>query len=615
MYYRYLIYFTWFFSFTSLLKAQENIIYPEDAGIIDVTQPPYNADPTGNKDATKAIQQALNDYISSNRTIYLPDGIYLVSNTLIWGPSDQFGCGKCQKRTHLQGQSRDGTVIKLKNHAASYQDIYNGRPVILTGYEPAQRFRNSIWNLTINTGEGNPGAIGIQYITSNQGSVRNVCIISEDQKGLIGLDIAYTDEIGPGLVYNLEVDGFDYGVLSKSLNSMTFEKLILKNQNICGLKNEKHVLAIRNLVSINKVPAINNSGVMTIIDANCFGGETVSAISNTGTLYARNVKARGYDKTIISGNSVKRSIKLNYVKEFISKKPAQLFTSPESSLNLPIKDIPDVKWEHDFSKWGNPLKYGAVGDGINNDTKAVQRAIDDSSKTTVYFPGGYSFHVPDTLYIRGNINRLIFCGGRIQEPQLVFREGNASKVILERFDNLYYEGSIRHDADRDLVLSGTTAIDVLPGVGNGNLFLVDVNAGDIHINKNQNCWARQVNTENNIYPQNHINTINNGGFLWLLGLKTENWGTKIWTKNNGETEVLGAWIYANGTGKKTKPIFLVDNAFASFSGIAMISYSGYPFKYFVKEIRNRKIKRLPVKKIGNNLGLYSGFDKNSTGRF
>jgi len=40
-----------------------------------------------------------------------------------------------------------------------------------------------------------------------------------------------------------------------------------------------------------------------------------------------------------------------------------------------------------------------------------------------------------------------------------------------------------------------------------------------------------------------VNVVNDGGQLWVLGLKTERNQVLIETKSDGRTEVLGGWIY------------------------------------------------------------------------
>jgi hypothetical protein len=187
-----------------------DIVYPPDAGVIDVTAPPYSAVPDDGLDDTAAIQAALDAYPNGNRIIYLRDGVYQISDTLSWpagipGQSDY-------KRTILEGRSRSGAVLRLADRTAAFGDPANARPVVYTGPSaPAQRFRNAVRNLTIHTGTGNPGAIGLHFASSNQGVVRDVTIRSGDGAGVVGLDLR-GNENGPLLVRGLVVEGFAKGV-------------------------------------------------------------------------------------------------------------------------------------------------------------------------------------------------------------------------------------------------------------------------------------------------------------------------------------------------------------------------------------------------------------------
>ena len=51
-------------------------------GILDVTKAPYLADPTGKKDSTWAIQQAIKDARDARLVTFLPGGSYRVSDTI-----------------------------------------------------------------------------------------------------------------------------------------------------------------------------------------------------------------------------------------------------------------------------------------------------------------------------------------------------------------------------------------------------------------------------------------------------------------------------------------------------------------------------------------------------
>ncbi|PSO81570.1 MAG: hypothetical protein BRC44_04490, partial [Cyanobacteria bacterium QS_4_48_99] len=372
-------------------SAAQNVVFPSDSGVIDVTKSPYNAIPNDGKDDTTAIQRALSQEANGNRIIYLPNGTYLVSDRLNWPQGDRGGLH--QKRTIVQGQSQDGAVIKLQDSAPGYQDPDHPKAVIWTGEAPAQRFRNAIRNLSVNTGSGNPGASGIQFIANNQGGIRNVKIISEDCQGKIGLDMSYTEEIGPLLVRGLHVDGFDIGIRTYwQTASVTFEDVTLKNQNVFGWENYGQMTFIRGLKSNNAVPALknvkDNPSHVVLVDANLAGiGKASSkpAIWNQKSMYLRNLTTSGYETSVKhddKGRGNEPGISASEVEQWLShRNPKHLFDTREESLNLPIEETPKVQWDA-LSEWATPLDFGGQPDDEVDDTKAIQAAI-DSGATTV----------------------------------------------------------------------------------------------------------------------------------------------------------------------------------------------------------------------------------------
>lgn len=143
------------------LAGAENVVYPADAGILDVTCSPYFARADGVHDDTAAIQKALDDATEKSAIVYLPNGVYQISDTLRWG-----GTESQQRFTVLQGQSRRGTVIRLRDLCPGFDVPRRPKPLIYTGHAPAQRFGNGIYNLTLDTGVKNPGAVGAQFIAT-----------------------------------------------------------------------------------------------------------------------------------------------------------------------------------------------------------------------------------------------------------------------------------------------------------------------------------------------------------------------------------------------------------------------------------------------------------------
>ena len=601
---------------TSLVNSKtasaENIVFPDDAGVINVkTQ--YGAKGDGVTDDTAAIQSALNAYPNGKRIIYLPNGVYLVSSTLTW-PIGKEGTGSEYKHTILQGQSEKGVVIKLKDRATGFNDPTAPKAVIFTGPAPAQRFGNSIRNLTVDVGIGNLGASGIQFNASNQGTMRHVTIQSGDGQGVIGLDMDFADEIGPLLIKAVTVKGFQYGIMTSStVNSQTFEDIHLEKQSVCGFLNYGQVVNIRNLTSYNSVAAITNKlGQMTILDSSLHGVGQASAqpaLFNGDRLVARNISTSGYRIAIESGRDAVSEPK---VAEFITGAVVKLFDTPSQTMKLPIKETPDVAWD-DPTAWANVVTYGAIPDDGKDDTAAIQSAI-DSGKTTVYFPAGGTFEIQGTILIRNNVRRIIGTEGRVRaisnSAKLKVIDGNSPVVVIERLANGYdFPLVIDNASSRTLVLKNL--LDVTGDItGSGDVFIEDVGGGNWRFGK-QNIWARQFNVEN---AGTHIT--NNGGNLWILGLKTERGGTLIDTKNGGKTELLGGLAYTTTPapdGTQNYPMFINNESSISIT-LAEINYSGgsnYPT--YIRETKDAITRDLAGSALPNYLGsgkyilLYVGY--------
>ncbi|WP_421658239.1 glycosyl hydrolase family 28-related protein [Leptothermofonsia sp. ETS-13] len=574
----------------------ENIMFPADAGVVDVRT--YGAIPNDGQDDTAAIQRALDANPSGNRIIYFSNGVYDVSNTLRYSGT--------QKRNILQGQSRDGTIIKLKDFSG-----LNG-PVIWTGNPPAQRFRNSILNLTVDVGVGNPTATGIAFIANNQGAMRDVKIISRDRKGAVGLDLGI-DENGPTLIKDIEVVGFDVGIRTwNPTASQTLEHIRLSNQNQYGWKNYNQQVYVRDLQSTNAVTAIWNmpDGVsgFTLIDSTLTGvgatASTLPAIWNQKGMYVRNLTTSGYQLAIRQDDKGRGnpSQPNGYVNEWMARDGfVTLFGSPLTSMRLPISETPEVPWDA-LSNWRSPLTYGGLpNDGID-DTAAIQAAI-DSGATTVYLPNG-TWNLNGTIYLRGNVRRFLgteaFISSNGNGVIEVF-DGSSPTIVIERLEaNSSVPGAqsvqFVHSSTRTLVLSSILGGNYRSTTQNpGDVYIEDVSGGPWFF-KNQNVWARQINPE--VYTPVRIQ--NDGGRLWILGYKDEDEGTMIETINGGKTELIGAYLL-NGNYEDI-PAFVNNESSLSFVGVSYRSFGGGSIPIGVKETRNG------VTRTTNGLpGNYSGY--------
>jgi hypothetical protein len=556
-------------AFYAMGGRAENIIFPQVAGVVDARRD-YGAKGDGQSDDTAAIQKAITE--NYGNIVYLPNGVYLLSDTLIWP--------KGEKRMTLWGQSRDGAILKLKDNCPGYTDAQQPKAMIWTGRKPAQRFSNYVRNLTFDTGKGNAGAIGAQYMANNTGSFRDVLIRSGDGKGVIGLDLGYTDEQGPCLIKNVEVVGFDVGISARyAVDSIVLENITLRNQNVVGFRNNGQCVSMRSLKSANAVTAVENSGsaLLVLLDSELRAISDVStkpAIINAkpAALFARNVAAEGYASAITNDSGEAQGVKGATVTEFVSHSILSAFPSPAHSLHLPVKETPEVGWG-DLKDWASvvdfgaqPRKQGAGGGGRSmpsDCTAAFQKAIDSGART-IHFPRGY-YSIEGTVIVRGKVERLIGLGHNAEiggTGKFEIADGIAPVVV---FEHLTGTGTgilhtskwtlvIRHMAlqvmGRQAIYTGTD--------GCGDLFIEDIVCKGLRIKK-QNVWARQLNTEP---PTTKVE--NDGGTFWLLGLKCERHGTLVNSINGAKTEVLGGFEYTT-TDPGESCMFVTRDSALSFS--------------------------------------------------
>ncbi|NJL71110.1 MAG: hypothetical protein HC888_05570 [Candidatus Competibacteraceae bacterium] len=79
------------------------ILFPPDSGVVSVLD--YGAVPNDGKDDTAAIQEAFEKNSGNGAVIYLPPGVYHISNTIKWPGRQSFNA--------LQGAGPDHTILRL----------------------------------------------------------------------------------------------------------------------------------------------------------------------------------------------------------------------------------------------------------------------------------------------------------------------------------------------------------------------------------------------------------------------------------------------------------------------------------------------------------------------
>jgi hypothetical protein len=569
--------------------ASADVVFPDDSGYQNV-KTVFGARGDGQTDDTAALNEALN---AGNGALYFPNGVYLVSDTI---------GGKQSKRRFLQGQSQDGVIIRLKAGSTGFDDPAKPKPVV-SFFEQfmnpkannGQAFRSSMFDMTIEVGEGNPGAVAFHYFNNNQGTVRNVTLRSLDpqKRGKAGLGLV-TNWPGPALIENLTIDGFDYGVWSTiGQYSMAFEGLHLRHQREAGIWNRGQMLSIHQLTSDNKVPAIRQveRGLIVLDNAQLNGGDgKAAAIEAAGGLLVRNAVISGYGESVKDAKQPR-----DRIQAYASRDAAGL----DRHKPLQPKPTPDIAYAP-LDDWISVTAAGATpakSDRESPDsTAAIQQAM-DSGKSTVYFPRG-TYYINDTIRVPASVTRVIGFEGSIksgngfenQPDKPVFRiEGPASAppVVFERFEAGYGNKAtvfFDHASPRTLIVRqaivGGAYRNSVPG---GTVFLDDICQGDLKF-VGQTVFARQLNPENSGTKVEVI-----GGSLWCLNLKTEKGGTTLLASQDARVEVLGGYIYYNRGTDGAIPIINNDASVFFIAGLNI--HGGSKGQTLVEETSHGKTNR------------------------
>lgn len=647
--------------------ALERRYPPGLRSVIDVTKPPYSVDKTGTHDCTAQLIRIFDDVLQSEqegmaairaklmadprpnveagfetrktngvlhvvfpeelappRIIWFPNGIYLLSDTVSYtrgGLHNTLG-NELNRCLRLVGESSDGVILRLRDCCAGF-GAGAAKPVLSfqRGRRSNVAMSNYLENLTIEVGAGNPGAIGVVFFANNAGAVRNVKVRSVDPERRGDTGFAILHELASGiLVQDLEVTGFDFGVRVEPMRMYAvFDRIALREQRDAGFAVGNTVVSIHGLRSVNAVPALVTHGPLcqvTVRDAICEGGakDQVALALALGVVHASEISSSGYRNAVTYHNQVE--VAGPSVAEYHSHAGHVLFGVARRTLGLEVEPTPAVSWPESPNDWISVNECGAKGDGVTDDTAAIQRTLDAGVASVYFQPGRYLVngcvtvpqHVKRINFMFVDLvsgERLRAMAGRgfltvtgVSEDPLVVED----LFAWERYCG--FQTLIDHASTRTLVLSDLhTQAGALyrNSVRGGKVFIENcactIGSRGVAEDKGvyghvpclefhgQKVWARQLNPE-----RSHIEVKNVGSSLWVLGFKTEGYGSAFVTSDGGSTEVLGG-VLNIGKGK-TVPAIVNENSDVSVVAVT----NGYSleqrFPVLVREVRNGEMREI-----------------------
>jgi hypothetical protein len=593
------------------------IAFPKDPSVLDARLD-LGAKGDGIADDTDALQAGLDASSSrAGRTavLYLPDGVYRVTRTLVAG----HGVGPW-----VYGESRDGVILRMDNGVGT-----NVTAVLRTHPNDgratsADHFMRNFRNLTIDAGD-NPGLDGIRWFGNNSSILQNIRVIGN---GRVGINSGFVGQNGPNLVQDAEVVGFETGIRCAWSWGQTLSRVRIANCRSNAVHVTATCVAIEDLVTQNCPTALLNDypndwtwwgGVVALVGG-WFSSDdpTGNAIRNTSVLYARNLHRTAY-AGFIDGLSAGQPAALE---EYLSHEAVRAFeNSKAAGLRLPVKREPVVPWETDLKKWVCANDHGAAFGDNRDDTEALQRAIDAAAAagaTTVYLRGIGGgdpnwYNLDGEVRLRKPVRRVIGLGfGRIvagPEGRFVVDDDSATVVKFQHLQAFGGRGVIYENRSAANTLVLESCDGRVLGTGRGDIFTTDCPASVELRSPGQSLWARQLNPEGTTgtgLVRNH------GGRLWVMGVKHEGAGVRFVNDNGGETEVFGMFNYSPGL-EADDPRAAIETDGSPFCLMAAkeVHFGGSSYPVKVRESRGDE-----VREIGDSMAwaMYTGWEPGMRGR-
>lgn len=408
---------------TGINAADLKSIYtlkPEDPEAFYFTPENYGIKADGKTDVSEALQEAINQ-VKRERAfgiLFIPEGKYRISKTIyVPGAVRIIGYGK-KRPEFILSENSPGfqEPVQTDKGKAKYMFWFTGGIVSdesRVGDAGAGTFYSCMSNVNLRIEDGNPHAVALRTHYAQHSFISHVAVYAGNAKA--GLFDCGNE------MSNVAFFGGDYGIYTTKASPgwpVVAVDMYFEGQRKAALYCQESGLAMVNL-QVKNVPVVfelqENYADRLVVDGGYLENVSGPAIIvsnednsnnqiNFREVYCRNVPLLA--KFRRSGKELNVNEKHYNITSFVHGfVMPDMVTDAEFVTDLkvqPIKRIPELKASvlpplPDMSTWVNVRDLGAKGDGMTDDTEAVQKAID--TYDNIYVPTGW-YIVSKTLKLR-----------------------------------------------------------------------------------------------------------------------------------------------------------------------------------------------------------------------